>query len=1036
MARSELLIPIIFVLAAIFYALLGLYAWRKRPALAVASFAWVMLSMSIWAFTYALEIILPSLPAKIFIINIEYLGILGAPIFLFAFTMDLIGKSHLITRRLKIIAASFAALILLMVWSNPLHNLMWDMETVRHLGVLSLFSIRFGPLFWLHILFSAFLTSSAGFLLLNDLLAHSGKLRMQILLVIISLLSSLSGLTFFVLGYSPIPGIDLSSLLFLPGAIGLAWITLQNRIPEFLSLEYLNVLKNMRHGVLVLNARHRVLYINSVAQSLLQCPEENAIGQPLSQMAGEFAPAISPYLHPQETHTEIQIERQDNWKYLEMAVAPISSRIPGQSNLLITLYDITRQKEKELELNRRSLIMTVISSTAEKFLETREWERNIPTALQNLGTAVGAARAQYIKALQISEDEFTLRLQHEWHLPELTPQTEHPIFTNRVLKISEFGGWLSALAQEHCVQITKSKLPPPEREVLEQMGSLSICGCPVFINGALYAFFVFHDPTRERHWDDMELDAFQTFANLFNAAAMQAHTEARLLRRQRDLTLLHDIIRASLQAGTMQEMTTNATEKLAKLVGANGCFLTLWDEAAARPIPFSAYGNLKKVYPKIKVPPGEKTFTQSVLAAGKTLLIDDVETTPYASRGITSKFPSRSLIALPLTTPQQKLGALLVSFEQRRSFEKDEVEICEQAAALIALALEKFQAKEEAEHRAATSESLRKAGMAVTQKNTFEDAIQHILEQLKLIIQYNSASIQLIRGDALEIVGGHGWVSEQEVIGMKFPIPGENPNTAVIQQSSAVYLPDVRARYEQFNHPPHNHIRSWLGIPLIAQDKVIGLLAIDGSTPDQFSENDIMAAGEFAKQVAITIENTRLLQESRSLAITDELTGVYNRRGLLQLGEFEFQRARRINRPISLMLFDIDHFKKINDAHGHPIGDQILRQLAQICSQLSRATDLAARYGGEEFTILLAETNHDIARIIGERLRSAIMKHPFHTEAGDLSVTVSIGIAEADKKDNLESLIKKADTALYQAKNSGRNRVVVYREGSASLDQI
>jgi diguanylate cyclase (GGDEF)-like protein len=219
-------------------------------------------------------------------------------------------------------------------------------------------------------------------------------------------------------------------------------------------------------------------------------------------------------------------------------------------------------------------------------------------------------------------------------------------------------------------------------------------------------------------------------------------------------------------------------------------------------------------------------------------------------------------------------------------------------------------------------------------------------------------------------------------------------------------------------------------VPLIAQEKIIGLLAIDSSETNDFNETDIRIASEFANQVAIVLENARLFSISQTQAITDALTNVYNRRGLYQLGEFEFERARRIHRPFSVLMFDIDHFKRVNDTHGHAIGDQVLRHLAERCRQNSRVMDIIGRYGGEEFVILLPETNLESARQTATRLRRTIIRTPFITDAGSLPVTVSMGVAEATERDTFNTLIEKADKALYHAKQTGRDRIVSHQEDS------
>jgi diguanylate cyclase (GGDEF)-like protein len=125
------------------------------------------------------------------------------------------------------------------------------------------------------------------------------------------------------------------------------------------------------------------------------------------------------------------------------------------------------------------------------------------------------------------------------------------------------------------------------------------------------------------------------------------------------------------------------------------------------------------------------------------------------------------------------------------------------------------------------------------------------------------------------------------------------------------------------------------------------------------------------------------------------------------------------------MMFDIDHFKRVNDRYGHAAGDQILYGLTERCRTILRAVDLIGRYGGEEFVILLPETDRNAAQGVAERLRQMITAETFKTDAGPLRITISIGITEATSQDTLSALIERADTALYNAKHAGRNCVMV-----------
>ncbi|KAA0967949.1 sensor domain-containing diguanylate cyclase [Pseudomonas sp. ANT_H12B] len=167
-------------------------------------------------------------------------------------------------------------------------------------------------------------------------------------------------------------------------------------------------------------------------------------------------------------------------------------------------------------------------------------------------------------------------------------------------------------------------------------------------------------------------------------------------------------------------------------------------------------------------------------------------------------------------------------------------------------------------------------------------------------------------------------------------------------------------------------------------------------------------------------------QELAQLAATDALTGVANRRTLDQTLRHEWFRAQRSGKPLSVLMIDADHFKAFNDRHGHQGGDDALRALAKvICANVRRPTDLVARYGGEEFSVILAETDQEGARQIAEHIRKAVEQLPFMV-VGEMPITVSIGIATwtTATETGLESLLFAADKALYQAKESGRNRVV------------
>ncbi len=193
-------------------------------------------------------------------------------------------------------------------------------------------------------------------------------------------------------------------------------------------------------------------------------------------------------------------------------------------------------------------------------------------------------------------------------------------------------------------------------------------------------------------------------------------------------------------------------------------------------------------------------------------------------------------------------------------------------------------------------------------------------------------------------------------------------------------------------------------------------------------------------QLGIAIENARLFEKTKELSLHDPLTGLANR-SLMDIElKNNFAMARRTKRPLSLVMLDLDHFKKYNDTYGHPAGDKLLADIAAIITGMMRETDLVVRYGGEEFLIILPETDSSSAVQIAERIRTTIMQTGFLFTGNQQPgyITVSQGVATYDQTveiDREDRILVMADGALYHAKRAGRNRVEVYRRHGGDATQ-
>jgi diguanylate cyclase (GGDEF)-like protein len=220
--------------------------------------------------------------------------------------------------------------------------------------------------------------------------------------------------------------------------------------------------------------------------------------------------------------------------------------------------------------------------------------------------------------------------------------------------------------------------------------------------------------------------------------------------------------------------------------------------------------------------------------------------------------------------------------------------------------------------------------------------------------------------------------------------------------------------------------------PIISKSKIRGLLAVGQKmSKENFTRSDQELFSLLAHFISVAFSNSILYQRMEQISITDGLTGLYNYRYFKKRLEDELMRARRYEHYLSLVLFDVDHFKNFNDTQGHPAGDVALKQVADILQATIRKSDIAVRYGGEEFCVILPEGDRRSAFNFAERLRKQIEAHHFRGEEQQPGgrLTVSLGVASfPGDAHNLQELIDRADVALYEAKNSGRNATRCFNE--------
>ena len=345
--------------------------------------------------------------------------------------------------------------------------------------------------------------------------------------------------------------------------------------------------------------------------------------------------------------------------------------------------------------------------------------------------------------------------------------------------------------------------------------------------------------------------------------------------------------------------------------------------------------------------------------------------------------------------------------------------------------LDLLEQKKQTEIWAKEAETLLHTGALITSSIHIDETIELILEQMRLVIPYERATVQFLSGNNLTVVGGNGFDDLSLVMGMEFPFPEEGSlSTNAIEEHRPVICNDMEKEFPAFRELNiDNPTRSWMGIPLIYRGDVTGLLALDHTERNFYGEHYINLASGFASFVSVALANARHHAKTHKMAMEDSLMKIGSRSSFDLQGKLLFSKAKRMNANICLAIADLDYFKKINDTYGHNVGDMVLREVGAICRKEVRDSDIVARFGGEEIVFMFLQLDLHGAVSVMQRLRQAVAEHDFgNVKKG---VTISAGLISGipGREDELEDLLSAADDLLYQAKREGRDRVVAGKFG-------
>jgi two-component system cell cycle response regulator len=392
--------------------------------------------------------------------------------------------------------------------------------------------------------------------------------------------------------------------------------------------------------------------------------------------------------------------------------------------------------------------------------------------------------------------------------------------------------------------------------------------------------------------------------------------------------------------------------------------------------------------------------------------------------------PVRHVCGVPVMDHGHARGVLLVDRADDRAFTEREEEMLASATRYLFRAVQNERVFVQLERAKVEQGKLYRAAQALGAALTEADVLDAGVRSAREVALFDFAAVTIFEQETkMHEVRAVSGEECEALIGARF---AHNAGLVAMAVQNRHPLP-YRGEFDAAHHllftkrlaaPP---MRSTLVLPLLVHDRALGTLVLGAKRAGALGDAVRPTLEVLASHMAVSLANARMMKKLEDMAMTDGLTGLLNKRALCDMAEQKVAGAVRFARQLSVLVTDIDYFKKVNDAHGHDVGDVVIRGLGEILRRAKRANDVVARFGGEEFVVVCEDTDAKGAMLLAERIRKEVEASSFATPDGPLKVTCSIGIAtfpEAGR--DWETLFRTADSALYVSKSNGRNRCTAW----------
>lgn len=506
-------------------------------------------------------------------------------------------------------------------------------------------------------------------------------------------------------------------------------------------------------------------------------------------------------------------------------------------------------------------------------------------------------------------------------------------------------------------------------------------------------------------------------------------------KERKEKVFYSEMVKEFFGAMNVSELTSLIVKKSKELFKVKTCSLMLINKDENYLYIVSASGLPQHIIEKSKVKIGQG-ISGWVAREGSPLLAKDIRNGLPVKTNIRKRYQTFSFLSFPLKVGDETIGVINLSDkDNQQAFCENDIKIATQyfKKTGIPMIIERNKLIEEKEEE---KRNLKEAYHKIDSLNglSFKLSQSHLIEEMIEIINEGFFSIFPLQLCAILLA-----FNKEK----KFSLLSTSPLVdeyitkikTHLKKKMSLFLPEIDLDFERFEVILQEKIEKEeeicnlacsLNLPLITAEQTIGMISILKENSQPFDRNELKVFSTITNHATSSLMRAELFKEIKEMADHDGLTGVLNHRAFYERFYQERERAKRFKEELSLLFFDMDDFKKINDKYNHLVGDEVLLKFSLLMKRLSRNMDIIARYGGEEFCIILPRTGKKEAGEIAERIRLAVAREEFIAKDKGVRLTVSCGVVSFPQEgEDLEYLIKTADQRMYTAKQRGKNQVCV-----------